>query len=124
MDITERKRAEEALRQSRNLLQTVLDTIPTRVFWKDRDSRYLGCNRAFALDAGVGSPDEMVGQDDYQIGWREQADLYRNDDKQILESGNPKIDYEEPQTRPTVATFGYELPRSRCGMQMESSSAF
>ena len=100
LDITERKRAEEALRQSRNLLQTVLDTIPTRVFWKDRDSRYLGCNRAFALDAGVGSPDEMVGQDDYQIGWREQADLYRNDDKQILESGNPKIDYEEPQTAP------------------------
>ncbi len=100
LDITERRRMEEALRQSRNLLQTVLDTIPARVFWKDGDLRYLGCNRAFALDAGVDSPDEMIGRDDYQMGWLEQADRYRDDDKQILESGNPRLDYEEPQTTP------------------------
>ncbi|MDS4040618.1 MAG: PAS domain-containing protein, partial [Candidatus Competibacter sp.] len=100
IDITERKRVEEALRQSRNLLQTVLDTIPARVFWKDRHSRYLGCNRPFALDTGVDSPDEMVGRDDYQMGWWEQADLYRSDDKQVLESGKSKLDYEEPQATP------------------------
>ncbi|MDS4029260.1 MAG: PAS domain S-box protein [Candidatus Contendobacter sp.] len=99
-DITERKQVEEALRQSRNLLQTVLDTIPARVFWKDRDLRYLGCNQAFAHDAGVSSPDDMVGRDDYQMGWREQADLYRNDDWRVLESGKPKLDYEELQTTP------------------------
>ncbi|MDG4595663.1 MAG: PAS domain S-box protein [Candidatus Contendobacter sp.] len=99
-DITERKQIEEALWQSRNLLRIVLDTIPVRVFWKDLDLRYLGCNRAFALDAGVNSSDEMVGRDDYQMGWREQADLYRNDDQQVLESGNPKLDYEEPQKTP------------------------
>ncbi|MDG4552406.1 MAG: PAS domain S-box protein [Candidatus Contendobacter sp.] len=99
-DITERKQIEEALRQSRNLLQTVLNTIPARVFWKDRDLRYLGCNQSFARDAGVSSPDEMVGRDDYQMGWWEQADLYRSDDKRILESGNPRLDYEELQTTP------------------------
>jgi PAS domain S-box-containing protein len=99
-DITARKRAEEALRESRNLLQAVLDTIPARVFWKDPDLRYLGCNRPFARDAGVRSPDEIIGRDDYQMGWREQADLYRNDDRQVLESGKPKLNYEEPQTAP------------------------
>jgi len=99
-DITARKRVEEALRESRNLLQAVLDTIPARVFWKDRDLRYLGCNKPFALDAGVRSPDEMIGKDDYQMGWREQADLYRSDDRHVLESGKPKINYEEPQTTP------------------------
>jgi PAS domain S-box-containing protein len=99
-DITERKRVEDALRESRNLLQTVLDTIPVRVFWKDRDLRYIGCNQPFALDAGVNSPDEMVGKDDYQMGWREQADLYRSDDRRVLESGKPKLHYEEPQTTP------------------------
>jgi two-component system cell cycle sensor histidine kinase/response regulator CckA len=99
-DITERKRVEETLRESRNLLQTVLDTIPARVFWKDRDLRYLGCNQPFALDAGVNSPEEMIGKDDYQMGWREQADLYRSDDRQVMESGKPKIHYEEPQTTP------------------------
>ncbi|MDG4595316.1 MAG: PAS domain S-box protein, partial [Candidatus Contendobacter sp.] len=99
-DITERKRAEEALRQSRNLLQTVLDTIPACVFWKDHDLRYLGCNQAFARDAGANSTSELIGRDDYQLAWREQADLYRSDDRQVLESGTPKIDYEEPQTTP------------------------
>jgi PAS domain S-box-containing protein len=101
VDVTERKRAEQALRQSRNLLQTVLDTIPARVFWKDRDLRYLGCNRPFALDAGVKTPDEMIGKDDYQMGWREQADLYRSDDKQVVKSGIPKLNFEEPQTTPS-----------------------
>ncbi len=100
VDITERQRAEEALRQSRNLLQMVLDTIPTRVFWKDLELRYLGCNRSFALDAGLDSVEEMIGKDDYQMGWREQADLYRSDDRQVLESGQPKLDYEEWQTTP------------------------
>ena len=37
-DITERKRTEEALFNSRQMLQLVLDTIPQRVFWKDRNS--------------------------------------------------------------------------------------
>ena len=99
-DITDRKRAEAALRASRNLLQAVLDTIPTRVFWKDRDLRYLGCNQAFARDAGARSPDEIIGLDDYRLGWRAQADLYRQDDRRVLESGEPKLDYEEPQTTP------------------------
>jgi PAS domain S-box-containing protein len=99
-DITERKRVEAALRESRNLLQTIFDTIPVRVFWKDSDLRYLGCNRPFALDAGVQSPDDIIGKDDYQMGWREQADLYRNDDRQVIQSGAPKINYEEPQTTP------------------------
>jgi PAS domain S-box-containing protein len=99
-DITERKRAEEALRESRNLLRAILDTIPVRVFWKDRDLKYLGCNQPFALDAGVGSPEDIVGKNDHQMGWQEQADLYRSDDRQVLESGKPKLNYEEPQTTP------------------------
>ena len=50
-DITERKRAADELYESRQMLQTVLDNIPQRVFWKGRDLRFLGCNRAFAADA-------------------------------------------------------------------------
>jgi PAS domain S-box-containing protein len=100
IDITERKRAEDELRESRNLLQAVLDTIPVRVFWKDLDLRYLGCNRPFAHDAGVSAPEDVIGKDDYQMGWREQADLYRRDDRRVLESGTPKLHYEEPQTTP------------------------
>ncbi|MBL8490895.1 MAG: PAS domain S-box protein, partial [Rhodocyclaceae bacterium] len=99
-DITENKRSESAVAESRNLLQTVIDTAPVRVFWKDRDLRYLGCNPAFATDAGKASPHEVIGRDDHEMAWSEQADLYRADDRAVMESGVAKLFYEEPQTTP------------------------
>lgn len=97
-DITDRKRAEAALRESRELLEAVLNSIPTRVFWKDRNSVYLGCNAPFARDAGFESPEDLVGKDDYVTSWRAQAELYRNDDRAVIEQGLVKSLYEEPQT--------------------------
>jgi PAS domain S-box-containing protein len=82
------------------MLQLVLDTIPVRVFWKDRRSIYLGCNRHFARDAGLEDPAEIVGKNDLELGWRDQAELYRRDDREVMESGTPKLGYEEPQTTP------------------------
>ena len=63
-DVSERKQAEETLRESHNLLRAVIDTAPLRIFWKDRDSRYLGCNAAFAEDAGVAQPADLIGKTD------------------------------------------------------------
>ncbi|WP_054698365.1 PAS domain S-box protein [Desulfosarcina cetonica] len=55
-DITALKKAESELRRNERMLRLVLDTIPVRVFWKDRECRYMGCNRAFAEDAGFPNP--------------------------------------------------------------------
>jgi PAS domain S-box-containing protein len=99
-DITERKLAEQQLRQSRQMLQAVLDTIPVRVFWKDRNSVFLGCNQPFALDAGLSSPEQLIGKDDCQMTWGDQAENYRRDDREVMESGVAKVNYEEPQTTP------------------------
>ncbi len=99
-DITERKRAEAALMHSRNLLQSVIHTAPIRVFWKDRESRYLGCNQLFAKDAGETAPEHVIGKSDVDLAWGKQAELYRADDRQVMESGLPKFDFEEPQTAP------------------------
>lgn len=96
-DITERKRAEEEIFQSRQRLRTVLDNIPQRVFWKDRASTYLGCNRAFALDAGFTDSEAAVGQTDFDAIWRDQAELYRADNRKVMETGEAKLNYEEPQ---------------------------
>ncbi len=100
INITERKQAEEAVAQSNKLLQTIINTAPVRIFYKDSDLRYIGCNNVFASDAGVGSPENLVGKDDYQLAWKEQAELYRTDDLHVLESGTPKLSYDEPQTTP------------------------
>jgi PAS domain S-box-containing protein len=99
-EVEERKRVEQALQESRQMLHSVLDTIPVRVFWKDPDLKYLGCNRPFALDAGFQSPEEIVGKDDFELAWREQAQQYRADDRLVIETGMPKIGYEENQTTP------------------------
>lgn len=99
-DITERKKAEESLADSNYLLQTIINTSPTRVFWKDANLHYLGCNPAFSRDAGVSHPDEMIGKDDFQFSWRSQAHKYRADDLQVLSSGKPKLFFEEQQMTP------------------------
>ena len=113
-DITARKQAEEELsknhqelqetaqrlEQSRNMLQLIIESIPVRVFWKDSDLRYLGCNTLFARDAGLSQPEQLLGQDDFAMGWREQAELYRADDRQVMESRRPKMNIVEPQTTP------------------------
>jgi PAS domain S-box-containing protein len=88
------------LNESKYLLQSIIDTAPIRVFWKDRDLRYKGCNPQFARDAGKGSPEQVIGRDDYEMGWKAQADLYRNDDMAIMSLGAGKLGYEEPQTTP------------------------
>jgi PAS domain S-box-containing protein len=100
MDITERKQAEEARRASQQIIEGIINTIPVRVFWKDRDLVFLGCNAAFARDAGFADPKDIIGKDDYQMGWRDQAELYRGDDRQVIESGCSKLLIEEPQTTP------------------------
>ncbi len=100
-DITGRKRADQALWDSRELLHGIFDSIPVRVFWKDRNLLYLGCNVAFARDAGFEKPEDIIGKDDYAMCWRAQAELYRADDRAVIESGEAKQLFEETQTTPS-----------------------
>lgn len=95
-DITESREKEVALSESRNLLKTIVDTVPAGIFWKDKGLHYLGCNPNFAKDAGVESPREIIGKVDYDLSWtKEQAELYRTEDRQVIDSGIPKLNYEE-----------------------------
>jgi PAS domain S-box-containing protein len=99
-DITERKKAEKELYESRQMLQTVLDTIPAGVFWKDRNFIYLGGNRAWLDAAGLKSAEEVIGKSDYGLPWdKEQVDSFREYDKRVMESGIPEFDIIEPFTR-------------------------
>ena len=99
-DISERKRAEEELYRSRQMLQSILDTIPQRVFWKDRNCIYLGCNRSFANDAGLNNPAEIIGKNDFDLAWSGTAERYRADDRRVMEKGSAKLNFDETQSRP------------------------
>ena len=99
-DIIKRTQAEEELFNSQQMLRTVLDNIPQRVFWKDRNSVYLGCNKPLAQDCGYADPGKIVGKTDYETASAATADLYRADDRRVMETGQPKLNYEEPQIKP------------------------
>jgi PAS domain S-box-containing protein len=99
-DITDRRRAEIALREREELLRNVITHIPGAVFWKDRNSVYLGCNDLVAHHAGRKSPAEIVGLTDFDMGFDPaEAVFYRACDRQVMETGEPIVNLEETQTR-------------------------
>ena len=76
-----------------------MDSIPQHIFWKDKNSVYLGCNRNFAKASGVGSPENIVGKTDYDLAWkREESDWYRQLDRQVMDSQTPLNRIIEPQS--------------------------
>ena len=85
---------------SNELLQKVLDTIPMPIFWKDRNSVFLGCNRLFALENGKRSPQELIGKDDTATPSGVQTEKYQADDAEIMQTGVAKINIEEPHFTP------------------------
>ena len=97
-DISKRKQTEEALWQSSQMLKLVLDNMPAFVFWKDLHSVYLGCNYRFAENAGLPSDKQIIGLTDFDLPWKDvEAESYRLDDRTVMESGIPKLNYEETQ---------------------------
>ncbi|XHX76940.1 MAG: PAS domain-containing protein [Stenomitos frigidus ULC029] len=90
-NITEEQRAQE-LNQSAELLQIVLDSIPQALFWKDIDSKYLGCNRNWAKAAGLHKLDDVVGKTDYDLCWTpEEAQLYQEQDHAVMVTDTPTL---------------------------------
>jgi len=101
-DISDRKVNELKLKESQQFLQTVLDTFPLSVFWKDRQSVYLGCNQNFANDANVLSPSQIIGKTDDGLPWeKDEVNFYRADDIQVMNSGIAKLNIEETITLQT-----------------------
>ncbi len=99
----EREATEHAA--ARQVLDGIFNAIPVRVFWKDAGLVFRGCNDAFARDAGLSSPADLIGKDDFQMSWRDQAAMYRADDRRVLDTGRPRLLIEEPQTTPGGATI-------------------
>jgi len=110
-NITKRKLTEHLLIEGNQMLNQAVETIPSRIFWKDRNLNYLGSNTLFARDAGKRSPEDIVGHTDYEMGWAKQAELYRKDDAKVISSGKAKIKYEEPQTTPDGKTIWLETSK-------------
>jgi PAS domain S-box-containing protein len=97
-NITENKLADDKLKASKKMLELVMDSIPQFIFWKDRNSLYLGCNENFAHVAGLKSASEIVGKTDYDLVWKkEEADFFVECDRRVINTGMAEFHIIEPQ---------------------------
>jgi diguanylate cyclase (GGDEF)-like protein/PAS domain S-box-containing protein len=93
-DVSERKRAEEAVVRERVLLRAVVDALPERVYVKDRDGRFLLMNAENLRVRGIDSHDEIVGKTVFDVFSREIAEQLNAEDQAVIESGLPLINRE------------------------------
>ncbi|MDJ1180702.1 PAS domain S-box protein [Roseofilum sp. BLCC_M91] len=78
--------------EAERFLHLAIHHIPEPIFWKDRDSVFLGCNQYFAELAGLRSSSEIIGKTDYDLPWKpEQTEKYRADDRRVMESDTPEL---------------------------------
>ncbi|GGB54782.1 bifunctional diguanylate cyclase/phosphodiesterase [Roseibium aquae] len=79
----------------KDLLLTVLDSVSDYLYLKDRDGRFLLANAAVAKDLGLDDPSYLIGRSDRELHAPDLAEKFSKDEKWVLESGQPKLDYED-----------------------------
>jgi PAS domain S-box-containing protein len=98
VDITTRKRAEEALQRQRAFLRQVIDTSPNFIFAKDRQGRFTLVNQAVAETHGT-TVEGLLGKTDADVNPnREEVEAFRRDDLEVMDSGRERVIPEEVVT--------------------------
>jgi two-component system, cell cycle sensor histidine kinase and response regulator CckA len=107
-DITERKQAEKILRHERNLFRMVLDNLPSIIFIKDKDGRYVLSNRAHQGVLGVGL-ESLLGKTGFDFHPHDLARQYQEDEKQIIRTGEPLPPKEERAMNRGIGGYRWHL---------------
>lgn len=98
-DVARRMLADNALREAKHMLQLIIDTIPMCVFWKDKDSKYLGCNKAFIVERGVDDIDDVLGKTPFDLFEPSIAQEVIERDQLIVSTNQAVVDQKETYTR-------------------------
>ena len=94
-DVTEKRRAEEAIQEERNQLRTLIDNLPDLIFFKDVQGRYILNNLAHLNFIGVKSQEEACGKTVFDFHWNGKAEKYFIEEMQVIESGKPRLEEEQ-----------------------------
>src|SRR5262245_57999779 len=81
------------------LLETLMDNVPDSIYFKDRESRFTRINRYAAARFGIADPALAIGRTDFDFFSEEHATKARQDEQQIIRTGEPLVNVEEKETR-------------------------
>ena len=98
-DISERKQAEENLKNAKDELQMIMDSVPATIFYKDTEGRIIRANKTMANSLKLSIKD-IVGKASEELFSKEQAEKMRKDDQEVIVSGKPKRDIIHPYATP------------------------
>ena len=97
-DVTKRINAQQELSFERHLFSTLMRSLPDSIYFKDTESRFIRISAALAAKFKVNSVDEVVGKSDADIFSEEHAKAARQDELQVIETGEPLVDVVERET--------------------------
>lgn len=96
-DTSEQQRIDSEMWRTQEMLQLVINNIPQAIFWKNKNSVFLGCNRNLVRVLGMSCPEEIVGKTDYDLPCKkEEADFFRECDRRVMETDTPEYHIIEP----------------------------
>jgi PAS domain S-box-containing protein len=95
-NLVEKKRIEEVWAKERNLLRALIDTVPDCIYAKDTEGRFIIHNIAVEHKLGIEKSEQIIGKTDFDFYSPELAARYYDDDRAVIESGQPLLDREEP----------------------------
>ena len=90
VDITERKRAEEALSKQAEFMTHLMEAIPVPVFFKDVNHTYVGCNNAFAQFVGL-PRERIVGKPVFDVVSQETAEIFKQHDETLFRNPGAEV---------------------------------
>jgi hypothetical protein len=99
-DITEQKRAEEALSEERYLLHTLMDNLPDHIYFKDLQSRFTRLNKAMVKWFRLSDASQALGKTDFDMFTEEHARQAYADEQEVMRTGQPIQAIEEKETWP------------------------
>jgi PAS domain S-box-containing protein len=86
-------------KDTRLLINNIINSLEVAIFWKDINGKYMGANNFFLNAAGLKSSDNLIDKNDFDMPWgKNEAQNYINDDKKVLKTGKPRLNFEETQT--------------------------
>jgi PAS domain S-box-containing protein len=98
LDVIADKAFEECVTDIIDYFENLIALMPGHVYWKDCNSIYLGCNNEMAKTVGLRSRHDIVGKTDYDLPWKEKADLLVKNDKEVIETATSQT-FEESGRR-------------------------